>query len=212
MLDISNLRRSYSLKKLDESSAFKNPLEQFSLWFEEAVKSKIIEPNAMVLATSNKYGVPSARIVLLRKYDEKGYVFFTNYFSSKANEINENPNAALLFYWAELERQIRISGSVEKISREESENYFASRPRTHKISAWASEQSKVIKDRSVLEKKFKEIEEKFNGVEIPLPDFWGGYRLMPNIYEFWQGRESRLHDRIRYTIESGSWKIERLSP
>ncbi len=210
--DIAQLRRSYLLKKLDEGSALNDPLDQFGLWFEEAINSKTLEPNAMALATANKSGIPSVRIVLLRKFNERGFVFFTNYFSAKANDINENPNAALLFYWPELERQVRINGKVEKVTKEESENYFNTRPRGHRIGAWASEQSRVIENRLILEKRFKEIEEKYKDDNIPLPPFWGGYRLIPNAYEFWQGRESRLHDRLRYTLQEGIWKIERLSP
>lgn len=209
---IYNLRRSYTLKELSETSVLKNPLEQFKLWLDEAISSNILEPNAMTIATAQRDGTPSARIVLLRKFDERGFVFFSNYLSAKANDLNENPKASILFYWAELERQVRISGSVEKISSKESEEYFATRPRGHQISAWASEQSKVISDRKELERQFLEIEKRFEGKEIPLPPFWGGYRLVPIIYEFWQGRESRLHDRIRYSLVDGDWKIERLSP
>lgn len=209
---IYHLRRSYSLRELSEESVLKNPLEQFRIWLDEAINSNIVEPNAMTLATSGKHGTPSARIVLLRKFDERGFVFFSNYFSAKANDLNENPKASILFYWAELERQVRISGIVEKVSREDSEEYFATRPRGHQISAWASEQSKVISDRKELERQFLEIEKKFEGKEIPLPPFWGGFRFVPFVYEFWQGRESRLHDRIRYSLIDGNWKIERLSP
>lgn len=210
--NLYDLRRSYLLKELSEESVLKNPLDQFKIWMDEAINSNIIEPNAMTIATAQRDGTPSARIVLLRKYDERGFIFFSNYLSAKANDLNENPKASILFYWAELERQVRIAGSVEKISSKESEEYFATRPRGHQISAWASEQSKVISDRKELERQFLEIEKKFEGKEIPLPPFWGGYRLVPIIYEFWQGRESRLHDRIRYSLVDGNWKIERLSP
>ncbi len=210
--NLYDLRRSYLLKELSEESVLKNPLDQFKIWMDEAINSNIIEPNAMTIATARRDGTPSARIVLLRKLDERGFVFFSNYLSAKANDLNENPKASILFYWAELERQVRISGSVEKISSKESEEYFATRPRGHQISAWASEQSQVISDRKELERQFLEIEKKFEGKEIPLPPFWGGYRLVPSIYEFWQGRESRLHDRIRYSLVDGNWKIERLSP
>lgn len=209
---ITNLRRSYSLKELSETLVLKDPVEQFSIWMNEAINSNIIDPHAMILATSSNNGKPSARVVLLREFDNRGFVFYSNYQSAKAKDLNENPAAALLFFWAELERQVRIEGIVEKISREESEKYFASRPREHQISAWASNQSEVITNREVLERQFEQIKQKFSGKEIPLPPFWGGYRVTPNRFEFWQGRESRLHDRIRYTIESGSWKIERLSP
>lgn len=209
---IYHLRRAYSLKELSEESVLKNPLEQFKIWMDEAINSNILEPNAMTLATAGRDGTPSARIVLLRKFDERGFVFFSNHFSAKANDLIENPKASILFYWAELERQVRISGSVEKVSRKDSEEYFTTRPREHQISAWASEQSKVISDRKELERRFLEVEKKFEGKEIPLPPFWGGFRFVPVIYEFWQERESRLHDRIRYSLIDGNWKIERLSP
>jgi len=178
----------------------------------EAISSNLLEPNAMILATANKDGAPSARTVLLKGFDERGFVFYTNYESAKAKNLSENPIASLLFFWAELERQARIEGKVEQVSKADSEEYFRSRPRESQLGAWASKQSSVIASREVLEKKFEEMRKKFEGKEIPLPPFWGGYRVIPQSIEFWQGRESRLHDRICYSFENGKWKIERLSP
>ena len=210
--NISILRRSYSLKELSKNSVSSDPIAQFSVWMKEAVSSDLHEPIAMTLATASKTGIPSARTVLLKGFDKRGFVFYTNYESSKAEELKENPMASLLIFWAELERQVRISGKVEKVSQQESEKYFSSRPRDSRLSAWASKQSSVIEDRETLEKKFKEMKERFEDKEIPLPPFWGGYRVIPHKIEFWQGRESRLHDRICYTLDAGNWKIERLSP
>ena len=210
--NISILRRSYSLKELSRNSVSSDPIAQFSVWMNEAVSSDLQEPNAMTLATANKAGIPSARTVLLKGFDKRGFVFYTNYESSKAEELKENPVASLLIFWAELERQVRIIGKVDKVSQQESEKYFSSRPRDSRLGAWASKQSGVIADRETLENKFKEMKERFEGKEIPLPPFWGGYRVIPHKIEFWQGRESRLHDRICYTLDAGSWKIERLSP
>lgn len=197
---------------MSESEMDKNPFNQFEIWFEEYLKLNPIEPNAVVLATSNKDAKTSARVVLFRDFGERGIVFYTNYKSRKGDDLNSNPSASLLFYWAELERQIRINGTVEKISRKESEEYFHSRPRESQIGAWVSKQSTIIPDREFLEKKFKKYEKKFSGEEIPLPDYWGGYRVVPNYFEFWQGRENRLHDRIAYKKENQTWKIFRLSP
>ena len=210
--NISNPRNTYSLKELSEESVSSNPIEQFTIWMNEAIESKLLEPNAMILATASKKGIPSARTVLLKGFDEKGFVFYTNYKSSKARDLDENPNAALLFLWAELERQIRISGKVVQVSREVSEHYFRSRPREHQLGTWASWQSRVLENRNELEKRFEEMKKRFEDKEIPLPPFWGGYQVIPQRIEFWQGRESRLHDRICYTLIDGKWKIERLSP
>jgi len=210
--NISNPRNTYSLKELSEESVSSNPIEQFTIWMNEAIESKLLEPNAMILATASKKGIPSARTVLLKGFDEKGFVFYTNYKSSKARDLDENPNAALLFLWAELERQIRISGKVVQVSREVSEHYFHSRPREHQLGTWASWQSRVLENRNELEKRFEEMKKRFEDKEIPLPPFWGGYQVIPQRIEFWQGRESRLHDRICYTLIDGKWKIERLSP
>ncbi len=210
--EIENLRRSYSLRELTEATVNKDPFEQFSQWMEEAVKSDLLDANAMVLATSDKKGFPSARVVLLKGIDDKSFVFYTNYESHKGSELSENPNAALLFFWKELERQVRITGRVEKISKDKSEKYFHSRPYDSQIGAFASEQSSVIPNREFLENKFTELRNKYDGKEIPLPEFWGGYKLIPNYFEFWQGRESRLHDRIVYLPVGNSWKTQRLSP
>lgn len=210
--DRSKLRRSYSLKELSENTVLTDPIKQFSVWMNEAIESNLLEPNAMILATASKKGIPSARTVLLKGFDEKGFVFYTNYKSSKARDLDENPNVALLFLWVELERQIRISGKVVQVSREVSENYFHSRPREHQLGAWASWQSKEIPNRKFLEQKYEEIRKRFENKEIPLPPFWGGYVIKPHRIEFWQGRESRLHDRICYALNDDKWKIERLSP
>lgn len=210
--DSLKVKRSQTLKVLSENSVLSDPISQFSVWMNEAIESNLLEPNAMILSTANKNGIPSARTVLLKGFDEKGFVFFTNYMSAKAKDLGENPNTALLFLWLELERQIRITGKVEKLSNEESEKYFSSRPRESQLGAWASKQSSVIANRKVLEEQYEDMKRKFDGKEIPLPPFWGGYRVNPQRIEFWQGRESRLHDRICYTLDAGKWKIERLSP
>jgi pyridoxamine 5'-phosphate oxidase len=211
-IDISKLRRSYSLKELSENLVSSDPFSQFSLWMNEAMNSKLLDPHAMTLATTTKDGIPSARIVLLRGFNKKGFVFYTNYESLKAKDLMANPNASLLFFWVELERQVRISGKVKKVSQKESEKYFNSRPREHQLGAWASKQSSVIINREVLEKQFEELKIRFENQKIPLPQFWGGYRVIPYKMEFWQGRENRLHDRVCYTLDSGHWKIERLAP
>jgi pyridoxamine 5'-phosphate oxidase len=210
--DISKLRRSYSLKELNENNVLADPIKQFSIWMDEAISSNLIDPNAMILATANKNGIPSARTVLLKGFDEKGFVFFTNYESTKAKELEENSFASLLFLWLELERQVRITGKAERVSREESEKYFISRPRESQLGAWASKQSSVISNRKILENQFEEMKKRFENQEIDLPPFWGGYKVIPQKIEFWQGRENRLHDRISYLLDKGTWKIERLSP
>lgn len=211
-LNISNLRRSYSLKELDEKSVFTDPIEQFAVWMKEAIDAKLLEPNAMILSTSDKNGIPASRTVLLKEFNKAGFVFFTNYESEKSKQMKQNPNAALLFLWNELERQVRINAKVETVSKEDSKKYFHSRPRESQLGAWASKQSSVLENRDVLVKRFEEAKEKFDGKEIPLPPFWGGFRLIPNKIEFWQGRQNRLHDRIRYRLEIKKWIIERLSP
>jgi pyridoxamine 5'-phosphate oxidase len=200
------------LKALTENMIDSNPFTQFSHWFNEMLKADFIEPNAMILATSSVNGIPSLRTVLLKKFDEDGFIFFTNYESRKAKELLVNPNAEVLFVWLELKRQVRISGKVEKISVKESEDYFHSRPTNSQIGAWASKQSSVIPGREYLEKKYEEYSEKFKDGKIPLPPFWGGYRLLPEEFEFWQGRESRLHDRICYRKNKDAWEIFRLAP
>jgi len=208
---IRDIRKDYKLASFDEKDAAKNPIEQFTKWWNEAVNSDINEVNAMTLGTVTKDGLPSARIVLLKGYDENGFVFFTNYLSDKGKELAHNPNAALVFFWKELERQVRIEGTVEKVSAEESDAYFNSRPAGSRIGAWASHQSAVIEYRQVIEQNVKKYTEIF-GDHIPRPDNWGGYRVKPNLMEFWQGRSSRLHDRLQYRMEDGVWKMERLAP
>jgi pyridoxamine 5'-phosphate oxidase len=210
---LQDLRLSYIKHSLDESSVNANPLLQFTLWFNEAIESELREPNAMTLSTSTRDGKPSSRIVLLKGADESGFVFYTNYQSAKGRQLDENPFTALLFFWSELERQVRIEGRVERVSQEESYQYFSTRPVGSRLGAWASKQSSVVAGRTQLEEQFRETEHRFGDGEIPLPEFWGGYRVIPESYEFWQGRENRLHDRIRYSKYNGtSWNIERLSP
>ncbi|MDO8549823.1 MAG: pyridoxamine 5'-phosphate oxidase [Ignavibacteria bacterium] len=199
------------LEPLTKSIVDKNPFKQFEIWYQEILKSDVKEPTAMTLATASKKGFPSARTVLLKEYDEKGFLFFTNYESRKGKELIENPAAELLFYWMDLQRQVRISGKVEKTDREDSEQYFKTRPLKSRIGAWASKQSEIIPDREYLEKRFSEFEKKFKD-DVPLPSNWGGFRLIPERFEFWQGRESRLHDRICYLKKNKEWEIVRLSP
>ena len=206
------MRIDYKKHKLEEGDLNDNPIFQFEKWFQEAKDAHLHEPYAMTLATSTKDGKPSSRIVLMRNFDKKGFVFYTNYLSRKGIEIMENPNAALLFFWQDMERQVRIEGVLEKVSAEESDLYFSSRPRESKLGAWTSEQSKVIKSRKVLDERFKELSKKYPDDNVPRPPHWGGYLLKPTSIEFWQGRPSRLHDRILYTLENNNWKIERLAP
>lgn len=201
------------MQSLTEADVAATPKLQFDKWWDDAVKSDILEVNAMTLATADKDGVPAARIVLLKGYDEKGFVFFTNYNSAKGNELAENSNACLVFFWKELERQVRITGTTQKISTEESIAYFNSRPDGSKIGAWASPQSLVVAGKAWLKETFDYYAERFKHGEIPKPPHWGGYRVTPFKAEFWQGRPSRMHDRILYTQQTGgSWKIERLAP
>lgn len=211
-MNIADIRKDYKLRSLSEKDVDKNPFRQFDVWWQEAVDSQIDEVNAMTLATVNTAGIPSARIVLLKGYDDNGFVFFTNYNSYKAKDISANPNACLVFFWKELERQIRITGNIEKISEKESEEYFHSRPLISRIGAWASDQSSEIDSREALEEKFKSFEQAYSNKEIPRPPHWGGYRVIPGLIEFWQGRSGRLHDRIEYTLHTGEWTFRRLSP
>ncbi len=199
---------------LDEARVAPSPLQQFERWFDEAVRASLPEPNAMTLATVGADGKPAARIMLLKGFDERGFVFFTNYASRKGGELSARPDAALLFFWAELERQVRIEGVVAKVSDAESADYFASRPRPSQIGAWASPQSETVADRRALEARYAAAEAQHRGV-VPRPAHWGGYRLAPALLEFWQGRPSRLHDRIRYTRSRAHpqrWDIDRLAP
>jgi pyridoxamine 5'-phosphate oxidase len=197
---------------LSKDNVNKNPFEQFSSWYKMADDAGFIHPDAMTLATADKNSKPSARIVLLKSFDENGFVFFTNYKSRKGNELEVNPYASLVFYWDKIDKQVRIEGSIEKISEKESEEYFHTRPQGSQIGALASPQSKVIIDRGYLENKFEELSKKYAGKEIPLPENWGGYRVKPFYFEFWQSRDNRLHDRICYIKERESWKLERLAP
>lgn len=206
-----DLRRDYTSRQFNESIAKDSPFEQFKLWFDEVSQTNFLEPNAMVLTTANKDAKPSSRVLLLKQFDENGFVFFTNYESRKGREMAENPNANLLFYWDILERQVRIEGTVSKISRAESEEYFKTRPYTSRLGAWASKQSEPLKTRFTLIREVAKIMSKYP-LEVPLPPFWGGYRLVPTQFEFWQGRSSRLHDRIQYFLENDSWKKIRLYP
>jgi len=210
--NVADLRKEYTRAGLTESDVAPDPVEQFRRWFDEALEADLHEPNAFVLATATRDGLPSARVVLLKGLDERGFVFYTNYEGRKGRELEENPRAALLFYWGELERQVRIEGTVSRVSAEESDAYYASRPRGSRLGAWASEQSRVVEGREVLESRIGDLEAEYEGREVPRPPFWGGYRVEPEAIEFWQGRENRLHDRIVYRRESGSWKTERLQP
>jgi len=202
------------LSTLTKDNIDANPIRQFEAWFEEVRAGGVSEQDSisMVLATASKDGRPSARVVLLKSFDDRGFVFYTNYQSRKGKELDENPRACLLFYWSQLWRQVRIEGDVEKISAAESEEYFQSRPLGSKLGAWASNQSEVVDNRETLESRFNELEKRF-GEEVPRPEYWGGYRIQPDSIEFWQGRDNRLHDRLRYRLEeSGVWLIERLAP
>lgn len=210
---IAQLRKDYQQGDLDENSILVDPIAQFQKWFSEALKAEVPEPNAMALATASKQGLPAVRIVLLRGATNRGFTFFTNYDSRKGQEIAENPEAALLFFWPELERQIRIEGRIEFVSPEESDDYFLNRPWNNRLSAWASPQSAQIPNREFLEDLVKEYQAKFKDADIHRPENWGGYRLVPRYIEFWQGRASRLHDRLAFTQQPDqSWKLSRLAP
>ena len=210
-VDLTKLRNELRKRELSRSNLDDDPVKQFSLWFTEAIDSGIVEPSAMSLATRDESEI-GIRTVLLKYFDDKGFVFYTNYKSKKSRQIETRPEAALLFSWLTLERQIKIVGSVEKVSSLESIKYFASRPKDSQIGAWASKQSTTISSRDILQSQFESMKQKFSSGEVPLPDFWGGYRVIPRTIEFWQGRESRLHDRFVYQRNKDSWTISRLSP
>jgi len=212
MTKVADLRKNYTQAGLLESDLVDNPYQQFQIWFEQAVAADILEPNAMTVATVTAEGKPSARIVLLKAFDDRGFVFYTNYNSQKGAELQNCPYAALVFLWGDLERQVRIEGKVEFVSESEATSYFHSRPVSSQLGAWASEQSTIIKDRAILEQRLQQLADRYQDTTIPKPPHWGGVRVIPQAIEFWQGRPSRLHDRLRYQLVDGKWQIDRLSP
>jgi pyridoxamine 5'-phosphate oxidase len=212
-MNIADIRKEYQQQALSENNAQTNAIQQFQRWWNEAIESGIEEVNAMTLATASADGLPAARIVLLKDFNEKGFTFFTNYHSFKGRQLEENPRACLVFFWKELERQVRITGVVEMISTAESDEYYQTRPSGSRIGAWASPQSQVIPGREWLQQREQQYEKDFEGKFVTRPPYWGGYRVKPTILEFWQGRPSRLHDRIQYTLQdNGNWLMERLAP
>lgn len=212
-VDLSELRKEYSAGELDEASVSESPFEQFNHWFQQASLAELAEPNAMIVATVDSEGNPTQRTVLLKYFDRDGFVFFTNYGSRKARQIQDNPRVCLHFPWYDLQRQVEINGTAEKVSTLESIRYFSKRPRDSQLGAWVSQQSSVVSSRSLFVAKWEQMKEKFAHGEIPYPDFWGGFRIRPDRFEFWQGRPSRLHDRIEYRRnQDQSWAIHRLSP
>lgn len=213
MADLADLRKDYALAGLLEKDLARDPFQQFEKWFQEAEAAKVVEPNAMTLATATADGRPAARTVLLKGLDGRGFVFYTNYESRKGRELLANAHATLVFPWLALERQVIVEGTVSQVSREETDAYFHSRPRASQLGAWVSRQSSIIPDRAVLENEMKTLEAKYAGATVPLPLHWGGYRVTPKTVEFWQGRRSRLHDRLRYRrAANGGWTVERLAP
>lgn len=212
MSAIADLRRDYASRALSEEQADRDPIRQFTTWFEEAVAAQLLDVNAMTLATVSAAGDPAARIVLLKGFDESGFVFFTNYESAKGSQLAAHPRACLLFFWGELERQVRITGAIAKVSGVESEEYFHSRPFESQVGAWASAQSTPVAGRSELEARYAKLAAQYAGQVVPLPPFWGGYRVTPERIEFWQGRTSRLHDRLLYIRDGATWQRSRLSP
>lgn len=211
-MDLADLRLSYTKAGLAESDVDPDPFRQFELWFEQALSAGMLEPNAMTLATSDSSGQPQARTVLLKSFDRNGFVLYTSYQGRKAREMEENPKVCLLFYWAELERQVRIAGTASRVSEAESDDYFASRPVGHQLGAWVSNQSTVIAGREVLEASLASVAKRFEPGPVPRPPYWGGFRVLPAAFEFWQGRPNRLHDRLEYLPAGDSWSFRRLSP
>jgi pyridoxamine 5'-phosphate oxidase len=212
MTKIADLRKNYTQAGLLESDIVANPFAQFKIWFDQAVAADVLEPNAMTLATVTAEGKPSARIVLLKDFDDRGFVFYTNYRSQKGAELQHCPYAAIVFLWGDLERQVRIEGKVELVSEAEATGYFHSRPVNSQLGAWASDQSTIIADRAVLEQKIHHLATEYQDAVIPKPAHWGGFRVIPQEIEFWQGRPSRLHDRLRYQLVNEEWRIDRLAP
>ncbi len=211
-MDFKDQRKDYAAGTLNRKDLNESPFDQFQHWMEDVLKANVIEPTAMTLATATREGKPSSRVVLMKHFDEDGLIFFTNYESRKARELDSNPVASVTFWWKELERQVIIEGKVERVSRQEDEAYFALRPRLSQISTWASRQDQPLQSREVLENEFVLFEKQFEGQAVPLPPYWGGFRLIPHAFEFWQGRRNRLHDRFSYTRERETWRIQRLSP